>query len=549
MRIDNKRDMDIRYYLFVIAVVGAYSLYLLSFTLFDGFSTFSNDAANYVLMARKWSPFFQPTPAELFTWPVHPYPPAFAWLLAITGASESLWASHLVVSLCMVAGILVMGYYVCQQTNQLIAGVMTVAICLTPGIVIHSLGILPENLYLLVSLGALVVYAHIRNRPDVSWTWYLVLFLLLAAAILSRTVGIALIAAFVAAPILDRKLNSRQRVILPLLALASIVAWQVWEAVRPGEFELSYGLYLSGILGRESVFDMIVPLWQIVTRNLVKMLGSWSQYFALSSIAAPSFLITYLLFIICAISLILRVVRLKLDAVYVVFYIGIILLYPWSEQMTRFLHPIAFLILVQPVFYLSERGYLAARSRASYAVVGAGLILIVHSAAIQFGLLGSRTGADDDFPQLRHSPEYYLATPENNLDDRALAYAWIAELMAGSIERIPSDSVVASDKHDNYALLTDRRALPLSSWVSLNQQLCNLQVKDVDFVFLAGFASTLNLKGLTLYRDYEKLASQIWSMATMDGTQVAYLLQIDQSALAAELDSSGFSCERFRIAN
>lgn len=536
------------YYLFLVAVIAGYGLYLFSFTVFDGFATFSNDAASYMLMARKWSPFFEPTPAEVFTSPVHAHPPGIALLLAVTGASESLWAGHLVVSLCMLAGLFLIGHYLGRQMDKLIAAVVTLAICLMPGIVIHTLGILSENLYIVCSLAALTVYLHVRNRQGLSSLWYLLLFTLLAAAVLTRTVGIALLTAFFVVPIVDRKLIPSQRVIFPIMALGGIVAWRVWEAIRPGESGLGYGLYLTDLLnsGGDSFAGLLAVLWQSVYFNLVKLLGSWSEYFALTSIAAPSFLLSYLLLMICTTGLILRAARLRLDAIYILFYLGIILIWPFPDEMTRSLHPIAILLLVQPVILLSERDYLKKKGIA-YAVVGMGSILIAHSAFIHAGMLGMKKRAEPDFPQLAHSPEYYLATPENEGEELARFYVLITELMAGSVERIAEDSVVAAVKHDQYALLVDRRAVTLSGSVSLEQQLCNLKVKDVDMVFLSNLVTPLNRMGPTLYQPYEKFTSEVWPMATTDGSETAYIMQLDKSALAEELESSGYACERFRM--
>jgi len=366
--------------------------------------------------------------------------------------------------------------------------------------------------------------------------------------VLSRTAGIALVGAFVVVPILDRKLPPPQRAILPLVALGSMIVWPLWGAMRPGEFELGYDEYLSFFLAGKSFIAAVEIFWQIFTGNVVKLLGSWCQYFALNSTAALSFPITYLLFMVCAPATVLRAAKLKPDAVYILFYLGVILLYPLSEQMTRFLHPVALLLLAQPVLCLWERGHMAQRVWAVFATGAA--ILAIHSTVIQIGMLSSRAGADENLPQLRHSPEFYLATDENNSMLMARTFAGVTELMAGTSERVPSDSVVASDKHDIYTLLSDRKAVALSDRVLLDQQLCNFQLKGVHFVFLAGFASTLNLLGpARLYTDFEPLTRRIWSMSSVDGTPLAYLMEIDPSLLAAALDESGFACERYRISN
>jgi hypothetical protein len=549
MKPAHKAKTEVLFYFLLVAMVGGFSIYFLPFTVFDGFATFSNDAASYVLTGRRWSLFFEPTHAEVFTSPVHPYPPAFAWLLALTGASESLWAGHLVVSLCLLASLFLIGHYIAQQTDKLTAGVVTAAIILIPGIIINSFGILSENPYLLVSLAALSVYLHIRNQHDVSWLFYLLLLALLAATVLTRTVGIALIAAFLVVPIFDRTLVTRHRITLPLVALGSIITWRVCKALIPAETGLSYGFYVSVILDSSpnGIVDLIVPLWNSVNLNMVKLLGSWSQYFAINSSAGISFAFSYFFVIASVVGLVLRAVRMRLDAIYVLFYVAIILLWPVSEQMTRFLHPIAALLLIQPVILLSERGYLKAKSRISYAVVMAGCVLIAHSLVVHAGLLDSKRRVDSEFPSLAHSPEYYLATPDNDGVGLAKSYASVAALMVSSVERIPRDAIVAAVKHENYALLADRKAVALSGRVGMNQQFCNLKLGRVDYVLITNLVSTLNPLGLTLIDRYEPITADTWARTGADQISVAYVLKIDQAALDATLDASELVCEEIRL--
>lgn len=546
---NNHQEMDIRHYAVLLAVVIAYGFYLFPFTLFEGFATFSNDAGSYVLMARHWSPYFAATPAELFTWPAQAYPPGFPVFLALTGASESLWAGHLAVSLCMLAALVLLGHYIGVQANRNLAIVLVAVLSLTPGIIIHSLGILSENLYLLASLGALAVWAHMRTRQINAWPWFALLFVLLAVTLLTRTVGVALAGAFLIVPLIDRKLSRRQRLVLPVIALMSIASWQLWEAFKPYDPLLTYDSPYARMWAAASGEPLVLmgQVWQLLLSNIVKLLGSWGQYFALMNTSFVSFALPYLLFVVVTISLVLRLIKLRMDAVYILFYVGIVLSWPYQDEMTRFLHPIVLLLLIQPVLALRERGHLNNKPWAMYSVVAGMVVLLAHSVYIQAGMNSLRQAAESSLPQLAHAPEYYLSTEDNQRENFAKSYIRIAEVLARSGEFIPEDSVVAIDKNPNYTLLADRKSVPLTSLVTIEQQLCNFQREKVDFVLLSSVVSQLNIFGPDLGQLYQDYTSNGWSVPSSDGEEHVYFFRMDQGKILANSILTGYECNEFRV--
>ena len=252
MSVSRVSRTDLIYLSFLLALVSVYALHLFSFTLFEGFSTFSNDSFSYLLLARKWSPYFAPGVVETLTWPANTYPPGFAWLLAITGASESTWQGHLVVSIAALLSIVLIGWLAYRELGWFYGGLLTVSFCLLPGVIVSSMGILSENLYLAASLAVLLLFSFIRENTECWPGWYVALFLFLWLALMTRTIGISLIAALLVVSLLDRNLGKDRRIIFALIALMTIGLWQLWSLIDPQSKETTYLNFMTPLLGHES---------------------------------------------------------------------------------------------------------------------------------------------------------------------------------------------------------------------------------------------------------------------------------------------------------
>lgn len=539
---------DYFFLLFLSILVVVYAFHLFPFTLFEGFATFSNDAANYVLFARKWSPFFAPSAAELHTWPVQTLPPGFAWALAITGASESLWLSHLLVSISMLASIFLFGWMAYRQLGWLTGSLLALGACLLPGAVTSSLGILSENLYLFLSLVVLLLYSYIKKSENVSWAWYLLLLIFLSLTILTRSVGIALVAAIFVVPVFAEELSRKQKIGFAVIALSSIVSWLSWSVLNPHSSEFTYAYYVeSYISGSEAGYQGILEsFWQNIQINLLQILSSWNHYLSLSHPNVWFFQFSYGLLLLCLIGLGLRLYQRKLDAVYLMFYLAILIIWRYPEEMMRFLHPIVFLLILQPVLYfasISRTRYSALIKTSLMAVI---LTLITNSIIIQGRLLEQRDAARDTKPDVAHSYEYYDSPSREFGRDIAIAYTSVMSTMTISAQRIPVHGVVATVKHANYSILADRRAVNLVAIVPYPQQLCNLKIKDVDAVFFSGLTTKFNKEGISLLEQYRDISSDVWKLAGEGGEHIAYGLIVDRRKLDLQLAKEGYNCQSYR---
>lgn len=536
------------YAFFLLGLCGVYAIWLFPFTLFDGFASLSSDAPSYVLLARKWSPYFEPGIAESLSWPVLAFPPGFPWLLAVTGASGSTYFGHLLVSSALLASIGLIGWLSCLSIGRVHAGVLTVILASLPGAVVHSMGILSENAYLFFSLAVLVLFARFNRTRQGSALFWTTLFLGLSLALLTRTIGIALVGALSLVAVFDHRLPGRQRTAAILVVLTTLAVWQLWGVLDPQSRESSHWTFLLATFGHDgmAVSDRLLNYAGLLRTNAVTLIVSWNHYLSLSLPNEYFFWFSVALLTICISAAALRSLLLQLDALYILLYLGILLIWPFPAEMTRFLHPVIMLLLFQPVLY--ARAISRATGRLSMTIGMAALLLtvFVHSLVVQAHMHALKQEAGLTYPAIAHSPEFYALPNRRVAEGRSVVFQDVMQLMASSSDIVPEGAVVAAAQNSPFALLSDRPSVMLSTVVSYEQQLCNFMLRDVEYVFLAPVVNTYNMFGLQLRDAYENLTSRIWTMRDGEGNPRAHVLQLDSARIKSALKESSFKCETAR---
>jgi 4-amino-4-deoxy-L-arabinose transferase-like glycosyltransferase len=533
---------------FLSCFIILYGAYLFSFTLFEGYSTLSSDSFGYVLLARKWSPYFLPSNAELLTWPAQTYPAGFAWLLAVTGASESSYAGHLVVSVAMLISIALMGWWAYRELGWAIGFLLTVSLALLPGAVWSSMSILSENSYLVFTLAALLLYTFIRKNENCGPVWYFMLLLCLLAALLTRTIGIALVAALMTVSLFDSNLLKQKRIIFLLIGLVSIGGWQLWDLVDPQSKEASYMTFLRPALGTENMAlsERLIYFFGFVRINLFSMMEAWPNYISPIFSNIWFSLFAYALLVFCLIATLLRALRLKLDAIYVVFYLCILLVWPYPQEMPRFMHPVIMLVLAQPLFLLRSNAQNGSKAPFKSVAIPFVVLLIFNGLLAQKQLLELRSEARTKYPAITHSREYYSLRDRRDAVNRSIVFQNTLSLMKSSKEIIPEKSMVASVGHASFLIVADRPGINLSTIVPINQQLCNLKIANVDYIFITDVTTAYNPWGLRLFEAYEEYASYVWSVKDDAGNAIVHILQLNDAKIDPILDASGFECHQFK---
>jgi hypothetical protein len=531
--------------LFLAAMLAAYSIHLFSFTLFEGFATFANDAGSYVLLARKWSPFYEPGIAANI-WPLTHFPPGFPWILAITGASKSLYASHVLVSLLLLASIALFAFMSRANLGAIRSAVLVTAVILLPGMIISTMGILSENIYLLTSLSALFLYSNIKTRHDIPPGWLLLLLFLITLTVLTRTIGLALILTIAIAPFLDKSLRPAQKTAFFLTAACSLVLWQLAGIVTPQPDGVTYG-EVFGLATRtlHTPFDYLSAFWAVIQTNLIQVVSAFNHYLSLSNPNAWFFLFSLLVLILCMVALALRLSRFKPDAIYLMFYLVIVTIWPYPEEMTRFLHPVMFLLLLQPaIVFTSPAGGRQKPFTLGVTLLVAGL-LFLNSLYVQASMVQLRELARASKPEIANSYHYYADPVRERGEQTATYHASLMSAMVGSAAHIPVEDVVASVKHSNFAILANRQAVALSMLVSRPQQLCNLKQKNVNAIFLSQLTTAQNNKGIALREEYDSISGDVLTLGHKSGQNLAHIIFVDNARLESELVD--YNCDGYRV--
>lgn len=536
----------------LLVLLLAYAAWLAQFTVFEGLATLSNDAPSYMVLANKWSPWFTPTLAESVTWPVHTYPPAFPALLALTGASESTYAAHIAVTAFLVAALAVFGWMVCARLGWRDGLALTLCAMLLPGAVVHSMGILSENLYVLVSLLVLWLYSVLRKQANApAWMW-LALAAGVCVLVLTRSIGMAMIVAMAGIALFDRQLPGRQRGMLIAVAIAGVAVQQVWGVLDPQSQESSYLNSLAPALGNDamSLGERVAFYFGTVRANAATIVSAWNQYLSLSQASGWYFWFTFGLLLVCMVATAVRALKLRLGACYILVYLLVLLGWPFPDEMVRFLHPIVMLVLLQPWLLLIDRQTSAAPAPAARHVLLAVFVLLVaHSAMVQAGLYALKKEARQNMPGVEHSLEYYTLPNRERAQFQSLVFQDVMALMTSTQDIVPEQAVVASAQQAAYSLLAGRPAVMLSAIVPFEQQLCNFRLRNVAYVFLAPVVNTYNLRGMELLADYEGLTSHVWTINGQGDEPRAHLLRLDAEQVNAALEQAignGFVCETAR---
>lgn len=333
----------------------------------DGHPGHVADDAIYLLMADAWSPYFSDLAESAGFVSEHVrFPPLYPALLALSGAgSRHLLAAHAITVGFLLASLVVYFLWLRGEFgNSGLATILVLAIALLPTTQIHALDLWSEHLYLLLSVCALAVA---RDRTLRGW---LIVALLVSAAALTRTVGISLVAAFVASAWLT---HAPRRIWLSVAALAPVAAWAAinWlDATDDPNVAFLFSRYREA--GTQGA-------WLLIAGNAQALWHGWRTSFdivgttfgpALAVLFAGSWIAGWLLRIRC----------LHFDAMYVLFYLGIILAWPNDDHARRFLFPLMPVAFFQCLVFLNRLPAIGTRATPHLYAAGFAVLIILGAA-------------------------------------------------------------------------------------------------------------------------------------------------------------------------
>ncbi len=317
---------------FFILVAG-YSIWSWSYVLGD----FGGDNAYYLMMARYFSPWSEHSPAITYFTVHGPYPPLYPIVLALFGGADNLLVAHLITTTLLLLAFAV--YYAWLRTlgfGAHAAGLFVLLFALLPGTYMQALSVLSENLYLLISIGCLASVGKFEIVRREHWLW--VATVCAAAAVLTRSAGVTLLAAFLLYLMFHRPRGSWRFV---LGAILPVVLWNfLGQHQSPG--------YLSSLVEKYGP-DPVSALLHQFSLEIRMLWFGWVGNFSTGSVGPW---VTAFVGALSLLGALWRIFLRKLDGIYVGIYTGLILVWPFPAEAQRLLFVIVPVLLVQCLLLL-----------------------------------------------------------------------------------------------------------------------------------------------------------------------------------------------------
>lgn len=306
-----------------------------------GLATFADDSVSYLVMAQVFSPWQPASPAvaEAFSREAF-YPPLFPLLLALAGAAHSIAWAHVLAALLLAASIPVL-YALGARWLEDRRAAVAVALCvvLLPSLWVNAKGILSEPLFCLLLLTTFYVLEAGEKLRGRLW----IITLLMAAMALTRTVALPMIAVYALWALTRRGATPGARLCEMLPALAAVAAYGLWVLVRPAATADNYARIVlehgSAYLGAQSPLTAIAAsLLKQANAVAEGWVGSLLLYWVEGR--PVRVLLTGVVGGLALAGVALRVLAGKVDGWMVAGYLAVLVVWPFYDQMGRFLFPV-----------------------------------------------------------------------------------------------------------------------------------------------------------------------------------------------------------------
>ena len=442
---------DLLSYAALFVFAGIYAAFLIPFVAHDGLASFFSDSVNYLLMARYLSPWQEASPAVVAAWPSQDFPPFFPFILAISGVAYDYTLAHVLTAFFLLLSIPLVFIFARSMFAANHQALLIVFIfCLSPSAWLNSMGILSEPLYLFLSLATLIFF----DKADLSRKTNLFIFgLLLALLVLTRTIGVAMLAAFIVICIVKWRRGSLDGpyFVIPVFFSLAVLAASWWA--HNTVVAAHYIDQIGGLLGSET--EIIKVSWDLKEQLVAfhdNWLGGLLYYWTDQTLPAQSIIL--LAGLLSLLGLCIRVGQGKLDAIYVLLYLLVLFLWPHPFHIRRFIYPILCLLIMYSFYSL----YVCARrmeSKRGGVAVSIAMVLVFTTVLPTLSYTWHRyqTGKDWGYHRIK---EFY------DIHDLQQAAQLAATKLAMSLEMermkktTAPDAVILSSQPVYIPLLADR---------------------------------------------------------------------------------------------
>ena len=327
---------------FIIITVG-YIGYC--FSVSDLLSGFSDDSGTYLVMASVFSPFQTPPVNILHSYEYHHLPPGFPFVLALFGASHSVYLSHCIVLIQVLLSVFLYYLFARSLLDPCKAFIVLIMFVCTPIFWVQMLKVMSEYQYILLTITALLLIHRNETNLNKNIMYLIILGIIFSACVLTRSIGISLVIAYFVYIILNPNYNNYRYHISGILA-GFLPLLLIWQYLKPDKTHS----YLNDLFKFIENKDPLFSLTEKINENIFSLLDGLASNLVLFYIDKNVYMqVLFVIFI--SVSIVGWMGRLKcIDGLYVLFYLLILLLWPYPYEMDRFIFPI-FPFLIFYFFY------------------------------------------------------------------------------------------------------------------------------------------------------------------------------------------------------
>lgn len=485
-------------------------------------ATFADDSVSYLVMAQVFSPWQPAASAVRAALPMEAlYPPLFPLVLALAGAAHDIAWAHVLMALILAASLPAAYFLGCKWLGNHGSAVGAVAaIALLPALWINAKGILSEPLFCILLLAVLLALESERKRLRL-------LALLMAGLLLTRAAALAPIVAYAAWAFTrgGQDLRSRARNAIP--AVVAIAAYAAWMLVSPAETGDSYARILSDNAAR---FGAAADPWSVLGASLERQmtaigegwLGSllvfWVEGRPVRTVLAGA------VGVLALAGLALRVIAGKPDGWMIAAYLLTFLVWPFYDQMGRFLFPVIPVLLLY-AFLAAGKALASARRPAA---LGHGLIaaLVLSLTLPALGFIYQRASSGSAFSTIT---DWYRTPALKEAQARAQVHLDLFSDMEAIRSLTRAEDRVMWVMPGYIALLADRRGVRApDSALGTDAYLAAVRKSGADYVFLSRYHPRDTLSDAAWQVGVRALAHQaqvVHARARADGTVTAMLIR------------------------
>lgn len=424
----------------VAAAVAAVAVLLDALTHQGFYAGFNWDDAWYLLLADRLAGRLGDVPALARDLTVsRSYPPLYpAWLALFGGGADAIAAAFRANLAAYLGAAGAFAWWLRRErVDRVVAALLVVAMLLAPFAFRHVVDLWSETLFIALAMVALGAAAP---RDAGTGSLYIAA-VACALAFLTRTAGVALVAAFVVMIAYRRPRHAWRLLavaVLPCVAERLLAGGGGYAAAGQGLFS---GLRHLPEFGR--------ALW-----------AGWSANLAFEPIAPGERGLAAILLLLALPALATRLRRMALDACFVATYIALIAAYGFWEHATRFVFPL------MPVALLHAVDTIGRIPRITPAVqrtlVAALVALLAFPTALRIGERSHAAPHPDLQAFTKTSVWWLVEPPESVIPAVLLRYGLVTDMAV--VERlVPADACVATE-FPPVVMLHARRRAQLPPW-------------------------------------------------------------------------------------